>query len=102
MPAYEAWLDPADGGAALVPATESAGHRTRGLLDPGATLLYRIDAATWEEACAVHHLRQGWEPYRPQGAARPCPRCGATYYPEGSGECWRCASAGPLGSEGSP
>ena len=54
------------------------------------TFLWRIEAATSEEASAIHHLRLGWGPYKPMGEAKPCPKCGAMFYPEGSGECWRC------------
>lgn len=50
--------------------------------------LYHIDAETWEEAMTLHHLRQGWEPYNP-GKADECSVCGALYYPEGSGVCYR-------------
>lgn len=56
---------------------------------PTPTLLYSIDAATWEEAQAVHHLRQGFKPYQP-GPASECPTCQAVVYDEGSGACWRC------------
>lgn len=52
-------------------------------------LFWRIEAATWEEAMAIFHLRRGWESYKP-GRAEPCPDCGALYYPEGSGQCWQC------------
>lgn len=61
--------------------------------DDCVELLWRIEAATSEEASAIHHLRLGWEPYKPIGEAAPCPKCGAMFYPEGSGECWRC---GPI------
>lgn len=61
------------------------------LIREGWRTLYEIDALTWEEACAVHHLRQGWEPYKPAGAPATCPSCKqAIYYPEGSGRCWLC------------
>ncbi len=52
--------------------------------------LYTIEAGSWEEAAAIYHLRQGWEPYNPDCVSKPCPDCGAMHYPEGSGECWRC------------
>jgi hypothetical protein len=65
-------------------------RRSKGLLSDRATMLYSFEAATHEEAFAVHALRMGWQPYRPVGEAAPCPRCGALFYPEGSGECWRC------------
>ena len=60
------------------------------LLSDCEVLLWRIEAATWEEASAIHHLRMGWEPYRPMGESSPCPKCGAAFYPQGSGQCWRC------------
>ena len=50
---------------------------------------WTIHANTWEEAMAVHNLRQGFMPYHP-GPAADCPTCGATIYPEGSGRCWSC------------
>ncbi|MBI2381191.1 MAG: hypothetical protein HYV16_10595 [Gammaproteobacteria bacterium] len=52
--------------------------------------LYTFEANTHEEAMAIYYLRQGWAPYKPEGNAEPCPECGAMYYPQGSGECWRC------------
>lgn len=55
-----------------------------------AELLYIIEAATWEEACAVRNLRQGWSPYQPIGQHDLCPQCSAIYWPEGSAQCWRC------------
>jgi hypothetical protein len=58
--------------------------------DGTEVLLWRIEAATPEEALAIHHLRLGFEPYKPMGEPAPCPKCGAIFYPEGSGECWRC------------
>jgi hypothetical protein len=53
--------------------------------------LYEFEAATWEEAMAIHHLRMGWGPYNPRCNAEECPQCKAVYYPEGSGQCWRCS-----------
>lgn len=53
-------------------------------------LIYKIEASNWEEASAIYHLRQGWEPFQPILPAQPCPQCGALYYPMGSGQCWRC------------
>ena len=57
--------------------------------DPPWVFLYEFEAATWEEACAIYHLRQGFEPYKPDGEPAECPVCKAMYYPEGSGVCWR-------------
>jgi hypothetical protein len=51
---------------------------------------YRIDAATLEEAHAIHDLRRGYAPGAPMGDAAPCPDCGAKHYPHSSGQCWQC------------
>lgn len=67
--------------------------RRKGLLSDDAELLWEIEADTQEEAMSIYHLRMGFEPYQPMGYWEPCPKCGAVYYPEGSGECWRC---GPI------
>ena len=41
---------------------------TNGEADPNCKILtWRIEANSWEEAMAIYHLRQGWEPYRPGG-----------------------------------
>jgi hypothetical protein len=63
--------------------------RGQGLLT-GFALLYEFEADTPEEAHAIHNLRQGWEPYKPEGEPEKCPKCNAIYYPESSGICWRC------------
>jgi len=65
--------------------------------------IYTFEAATWEEGMAIHFLRQGWNPYRPSGKAAECPTCKATYYPAGSGVCWRCGiSPGEEDAGGGP
>jgi len=64
--------------------------RNRNLLGKDAKLLYQFEAHSHEEAMAIHHLRMGWEPYRPVGSASPCPKCGALRYAQGSAQCWRC------------
>ncbi len=82
---FEAWQEP-DG---LLLAT-SEGLKTYALA-PGSTFLYAFEAATHEEAMAIHHLRQGFEPYKPLGPAVPCPNgCATHYYPEGGGVCPLC------------
>ena len=53
-------------------------------------LIFTIQAATWEEAMAIYNIRLGHDPYRPIGKPEKCPKCGAVFYPKGSGECWRC------------
>ena len=55
--------------------------------------LYEFEAATGEEASSIHNLRMGFGPYKPMGEPQPCPKCSAWFYPEGSGQCWRC---GPI------
>ena len=90
MRTYEAWADPENDCISLVATQGAEELRAKGLLGASADLLYRFQAATHEEAMAIHRLRMGWEPYCPVGAAAPCPVCTAMFYPEGSGECWRC------------
>jgi hypothetical protein len=93
---WEAWQDPTDNSIMLAPAVTIPETRSSGLLSPQALCLYRFTATTHEEAHAIHALRMGWAPYRPVGSPVPCPRCGSTYYPEGSGQCWKCSDqAGP-------
>ena len=92
MQTYEAWWNPDDESYTCAPSSTMADNRTRGLIGPNAKLLYTFTAATLEEAQSIHNLRMGWEPYLPNGDAAECPSCGAWYYPDGSGECWRCSS----------
>lgn len=54
-------------------------------------VFWKIETNTWEEAMSIHYLRLGFAPYKPMGKAKPCPNCGAIFYPDGSGECWSCA-----------
>ena len=91
---YQAWFDPEDRGLLLTVFENVQANRDNGQLSDAATLLYEIAAETYEEAMAIHALRQGWAPYLPMGEGAGCPRCSAVYYPEGSGECWRCGKMG--------
>ena len=87
---WEAWLN-TDGGITFAPFDSLARLRSQGLLDQAATFLHRITAATGEEANAQHNARMGWEEYKPQGDPSPCPNgCGASYYPQGYGDCPNC------------
>nr|BDD43615.1 hypothetical protein 9 [Gammaproteobacteria bacterium] len=62
-----------------------------GTIDPDCQKrFYEISACNFEEAMAIYHLRQGWDPYRPEGKVTGCPECGALYYPKSSGQCWSC------------
>ncbi len=47
--------------------------RARGLFSKDAKLVYRIEADTWEEAMAVHYIKQGRRPYVPEGGAISMP-----------------------------
>ena len=90
MAIYTAWSGKDGSEVTMVPG-EDRPRFADGSLQPNCeVLLWRFEAATQEEASAIHHLRLGREPYKPMGKAAPCPKCGATFYPEGSGECWRC------------
>lgn len=87
MKTYEAWNT--EDGAVLFPSTERDAY----LRNPAIRALdrlFELEAATYEEALAVFNLRMGFGPYTPGGEPEPCPRCGAWFYPGGSGECWRC------------
>ena len=53
-------------------------------------LLWEIDAHTYEEMMSIHNLRCGFGPYIPMGEPENCPKCSAYFYPQGSGDCWRC------------
>lgn len=67
---YRAFSDSSTQSCLLSPEAE-AEHRRKGLLGPDAVLLWEFDAATWEEAMSIHHLRMGFEPYKPLGDGQP-------------------------------
>jgi hypothetical protein len=91
---FQVWFDPADNGLLLTVFQNVQANRDNGQLSDDARLLYEIVTETYEEAMAIHYLRQGWAPYVPMGEAAPCPQCTTPYYPEGSGDCWRCGNMG--------
>ena len=72
------------------PPTSSNGR----VMDDRDELLWKFEAGSHEEAMAIHNVRLGLGSYKPLGEAAPCPSCGAPYYPDGSGECWRCDHEG--------
>jgi hypothetical protein len=77
--------------AQRLPADAVASARADGSILPGAILLHRLDARTWEEAQARHYEMMGWGDYKPHGLRQPCPnQCGESYYPEGSAQCPNC------------
>jgi hypothetical protein len=53
-------------------------------------LFWTIEACSYEKAMSIYYLRQGWYPYKHEGEAEPCPKCGGLLYPKSSGQCWRC------------
>jgi hypothetical protein len=91
---YQCWFDPEDNGLSLLRYQDVQANRANGQLSGAAILQYAFIAHTGEEAMAVHCLRQEWAPYLPMGEAAPCPNCGANYYPECYGDCWRCGHIG--------
>lgn len=88
---FEAWQD--DNGITVSDEDGIRQTREKGLFLGEPKLLHIIVADTSEEAMAVHHIKMGWEPYRPQGDSAKCPKCGSIYYPHGSSECPKC---GPI------
>ena len=85
---FEAWAD--DEGVTFAPDEGIKWQKNKGLMGKNSKFLYAVDADTPEEAMAVHHVKMGWEPYKP-GAPKLCPKgCGSYFYPEGSGECPKC------------
>ena len=90
---YEAWRDEADCRITFAPPEGIESERANGDITDKAVLLHRVEADTFEEALAVHHIKMGWRPFVPMGEAKECPKgCGAMFYPEGSGECPNCGS----------
>ena len=84
---YQAWRDPI--GNSIRYWRADYGPRPPDISD-ASEMLWEFDAATHEEAMSLHFLRLGWAPYRPEGDPSACPACGSLYYPQGSGECWKC------------
>ncbi|MCW4238843.1 MAG: hypothetical protein G8D90_04355 [gamma proteobacterium symbiont of Clathrolucina costata] len=86
---YEAWVDDESVTFATSEAIEY--QKAKGLLGNNLKLLHVVEADTPEEAMAVHHIKMGWEPYKPMGEPQLCPNdCGSYFYPEGSGVCPNC------------
>jgi hypothetical protein len=82
---YEAWIDGSEQCVTLGDLGNLGWQRSNGLLKACVKLLHRFEADTPEEAQAVHHIKMGWEPYRPTGEPALCPNgCGAFYYPQSS------------------
>lgn len=91
---YECWFDPEDNGLSLLRFQDVQCNRDEGQLSEAAILQYRFIAHSYEEAMAIHALRQGWAPYVPMGEVGTCAYCAAVVYPECYGVCWRCGTGG--------
>ena len=94
MRTWEVWEDPVHDCFSLSTPECIQSDRERRILSEQARLVFAFEAGSYEEACAIKNIRLGYGPYRPVGDAAPCPACGAQYWPEGSGECWRCDHIG--------
>lgn len=90
MPEYQAWFDPENNSVCLATKSESKRHLEIGLMSKESRLLWKFVASTFEEAMSIHNLRSGHGPYVPKGDPEECPTCSSYYYPNGSGECWKC------------
>lgn len=86
---FEAWED--EEGVSFAKKESLQWQQENGLLGKNVKVLHTVEADTHEEAMAVHHIKMGWEPYKPEGEPQLCPNgCGSYYYPRGSGECPKC------------
>lgn len=63
MTTYECWED--DCGCTFAPRENIPQIRAACPEEYCKTLLYTIEAETWEEAMTEHHKKQGWQPYIP-------------------------------------
>lgn len=54
---HQAWSD-----GSFFPVVNSS---ARALVEPGATLVWTVEAASWVEAMARYYEWRGWTPYRP-------------------------------------
>ena len=87
---FECWKTPDLTSITFTTVENAKRQKEKGLIANNAFLEYAIEADTYEEACAIHNLRQGWGVYKPMGEPQNCPKCNSWFYPEGSGECWQC------------
>ena len=54
---HEAWSD-----GSFFPAINRSSAEQ---VEPGATLVWTVDAASWHEAMTLYHEWRGWKPYVP-------------------------------------
>lgn len=58
---FELWQDADKSGVTLIPA---GSEEHRNLLEPGATLIWTVEADSFEAARVAQHEYLGWEPYK--------------------------------------
>ena len=88
---YTAWAKAGETEVSTFSAGEEPPRVANGeFMENCDVVLWRVEAATWEEAMAIRNLRCGYAPYQPVGEASPCPECGSLHYADGSGQCWNC------------
>lgn len=93
---YEVWVYTCEDGSwsyTLGTPEQIEEQQSKGILEPGAQLRFRIQAETYEEARAVENIKFGWSPYIPNGPAASCPNgCGGFFYPAGYAQCPNCGT----------
>jgi len=60
---FEAWED--ETGITFTTKENIVDLRSKSLISNDAKFLYRIEAASYEEAMTLHHIKMEWEPYIP-------------------------------------
>lgn len=92
---YEAWEDDQSLEITFSTAEGIEEDKANGRLSKDSRIIFSIYASTWEEANFTYYEFMDWGTYEPPGELALCPNsCGATYYPEGSGECPKCGLVG--------
>ena len=87
---YRAYKSEAESCIMVTAASKEDELRQQNMFAADNVLLWEIDAHTYEEMMAIHSLRCGFGPYNPTGEPENCPKCNGYFYPQGSGDCWRC------------
>ena len=62
---YECWKTPDSTDITFTTTENAIELRQKGFISEDAFMEYCIEADTWEEACSIHYIRQGWEKYKP-------------------------------------
>lgn len=60
---FEAWED--EESVTFATADSIADQKLRGLISSDAVLLHTVEADTFEDAMTIHHVKMGYEPYKP-------------------------------------